>query len=194
MEISRTKAIIVSVISAATLFELLWGVSYLSSTSLPLKKSQAEEGAALSLNPAQKALEVGEEFEVRLDLNTNGIKTSGVDAIINYDPSLVEILDADGNAQNGVQIRPGLLFPQYPVNEVDEAAGRIGFSAAALPPNSFAGQGTLAYIKLRALRPGTAALQIEFKKGGTADSNVVEAGSRGDDVLDKVINALYSIK
>lgn len=194
METSRSKVIITSIIGLVVLVELLWGVSYLSRTSLPLKKTQAEEGALLLLNPSQKTLKVGEEVEVRVELNTNDTEVSGADVIIRYDPSLVEVVDADGNPQNGVQVRPGLLFPQYPVNEVNVANGRIGFSAAALPPKTFTGEGTLAYIKLRTLKPGTVSLQIEFAKGATDDSNVVEAGSRGNDVLDKVVNALYSVK
>lgn len=193
MEMSRNKVVITSIVGLVVLVELLWGVSYLGRTSLPLKRTQAEEGAILLLTPAQKSLSVGEELEVRVDLKTNNLKVSGVDVILSYDPSLIEVLDTDGDSQNGVQLRPGLLFPQYPVNEVDSTSGRIGFSAAALPPKTFAGEGTLAYIKLRALKQGTATLRIEFTEGKTTDSNVVAAG-RGDDVLDKVVNALYSIK
>ena len=155
---------------------------------------EAEGGAVLSLNPSQKIWRVGEEFEVRLDLKTNDLKTSGVDVILRYDPDFFEVIDADNNSQNGIQIRPGLLFPQYPVNEVDTAKGRIGFSAAALPPQTFSGEGALAYIKLKALKPGTTLLKIEFSKGASSDSNVVEAGSRGNDILDKVVDARYSIK
>ena len=108
----------------------------------------------------------------------------GTDVIISYDPKVVEI----------PQVRPGLLYQKYPVNEVDTAGGKIGFSAIATPPKPFSGKGTLAYLKLKVLKAGTVTLSIEFVKGETTDSNVVQAGSGGKDVLDKVINAYYSVK
>ena len=192
--VSNKAIILLAVVGLLIVIELVWGISYLRKVPQPTAPAAAEEGARLMLSPAQKVVKVGEELEVELILDTRGVETSGADVIISYDPTLVEILDGDENPANGIQVRPGLLYQKYPVNEVDIAGGKIGFSGIATPPKTFAGKGTLAYIKLRTLGAGTAALTIEFTKGATIDSNVVQAESLGKDILDKVIDARYSIK
>lgn len=178
------KTIIFVIVSFLVVVELVWGINYLKTLPQPTAPAKAEVGARLSFSPAQKVVNVGEEFEVELILDTKGIETSGADVIIGYDPTVIEILG----------VRPGLLYQKYPVNEVDAVNGKIGFSAVALPPKAFSGRGTLAYLKLKALEAGAANLKIEFEKGETTDSNVVQAQSGGKDILDKVINAYYSIK
>ena len=182
MAMSKTRYFLTTIVILFGVVELLWANSYLGPVQLPFRPSKAAEGAVLSLDPSQKVVSAGEEFEVSLSLDTNGVKTSGVDVIISYNPDVLEV----------VEVRPGILFQKYPVNEAAE--GKIGFSAAAVPPRAFSGQGTLAYLKFKALRPGTAFLQFAFEKGATSDSNVVKAGSFGQDVLDKVINAFYLVK
>ncbi len=181
---NNKKALIFVAVSFFVVVELVWGINYLKNLPQPTAPTQAETGALLGLSPAQKTVKPGEEFDVELTLDTKGVETSGTDVIINFDPTLVQILN----------VRPGLLYQEYPVNEVDSASGKIGFSAITTPPKTFSGKGTLAYLKLKALKTGAATFSIEFEKGGTTDSNVVQAGSGGRDVLDKVINAYYSIK
>jgi len=181
---NNKKALIFVAVSFFVVVELIWGINYLKTVPQPTAPVEAETGALLGFSPAQKTAGVGEEFEVELTLDTKGVETSGTDVIINYDPTTVEVLN----------VRPGILYQKYPVNEVDAAAGKIGFSAVATPPKTFSGKGTLTYLKLKALKAGTATLSIEFEKDETTDSNVVQAGSGGKDTLDKVINAYYSIK
>lgn len=178
------KALIFVAVSFVVVIELVWGSTYLKNLPQPTAPAKAATGALLSFSPAQKVVKVGEEFDVELLLDTKGVKTSGTDVIVSYDPTVVEVLS----------VRPGLLYQKYPLNEVDAAGGKIGFSAVATPPKTFSGNGTLAYLKLKALKTGTAAFRIEFTKGETTDSNVVQAQSGGKDVLDKVINAYYSVK
>ena len=178
------KALVFVAVSALIVVELVWGINYLKTVPQPAAPAKAESGALLGFSPAQKIVRVGEEFEVKLILDTKGVATSGTDVIISYDPKVVEI----------PQVRPGLLYQKYPVNEVDTAGGKIGFSAIATPPKPFSGKGTLAYLKLKVLKAGTVTLSIEFVKGETTDSNVVQARSGGKDILDKVINAYYSVK
>jgi len=181
---NNKKALVFVAISFVVVIELVWGSSYLKNVPQPTTITQAATGALLSFSPAQKVIKVGEEFDVELLLDTKGIKTSGTDVIVSYDPTVVEILD----------VRPGLLYQKNPLNEVAVARGKIGFSAVTEPPKTFSGKGTLAYLKFKALRTGTATLEIEFTKGVTTDSNVVQAQSNGKDILDKTINAYYSVK
>jgi len=182
--VDNKKTIIFLLVSFLVVGELVWGINYLKTVPQPKAPAEAEAGAILGLAPAQKTVKVGEEFEVELTLDTKGVATSGTDVIINYDPAVVEVLN----------VRPGLLYQKYPLNEVDAAGGKIGFSGIAEPPQTFAGRGTSAYLRLKALKAGAATLIIEFKKGVTTDSNVVQAGSGGKDTLDKVVNAYYSVK
>jgi len=181
---NNKKALVFVAVSFFVIVELIWGINYLKTLPQPTAPTQAATGALLSFSPAQKAVKVGEGFDIELVLDTKGVKTSGTDVIITYDPTVIEVLD----------VRPGLLYQKYPLNEVDSTGGKIGFSGIATPPKTFSGKGTLAYLKVRALRAGTATLALEFEKGETTDSNVVQAESAGKDVLDKVINAYYSIK
>ena len=181
---NNKKALIFVAVSFFVVVELIWGINYLKTLPQPSAPVAAETGALLSFSPAQKVVRVGEEFEVELILDTKSVKTSGTDVIINYDPTVVEVLN----------VRPGLLYQKYPLNEVDAASGKIGFSGIATSPKAFSGKGTLAYLKLKPLKAGVATLGIEFTKDVTTDSNVVQAGSGGKDVLEKVINAYYSVK
>jgi len=193
-KLSNRTILILGILSLLGLIELVWAASYLGTSPKPLAPSRAGGGVLLEFSPAQKILSVGDEFEVKLLLDTKNLKTSGADVLITFDPSILAVVDADGNSENGTQIRPGLLYQRYPVNEVDSQSGRIGFSAASVPPKTFGGKGVLAYLRLKALKPGVATLKIEFEKGRTDDSNVVAAQSGGRDILDKVINARYSIQ
>jgi hypothetical protein len=182
--LDNKKTLLFILASFFVVVELVWGINYLKTVPQPSAPAEAETGALLGFSPAQKIVKVGEEFEVELTLDTKGVATSGTDVIINYDPTAVEVLN----------VRSGLLYQKYPLNEIDAASGKIGFSGVAEPPKTFSGRGTLAYLKLKALKAGTAALSIQFEKEATTDSNVVRAGSGGEDVLDKVINAYYSVK
>jgi len=182
--VDNKKTIIFLLISFLVVGELVWGINYLKTVPQPQTPVAAEAGAILGFAPAQETVKVGEEFEVELTLDTKGVATSGTDVIINYDPTVVEVLN----------VRPGLLYQKYPLNEVDAGGGKIGFSGVTEPPKTFAGRGTLAYLKLKPLKAGTATLTIQFEKGGTTDSNVVQAESEGKDTLDKVVNGYYSIK
>jgi hypothetical protein len=182
--LDNKKALAFVGISFLVVVELVWGINHLKTVPQPSAPAEAETGALLGFSPAQKTVKVNEDFEVELTLDTKSVATSGTDVIINYDPTLVQILT----------VRPGLLYQEYPVSEVDAAAGKIGLSGIATPPKTFSGKGTLAYLKVRGLKTGTAIFAIEFTKGETTDSNVVQAGSGGKDILDKVINAYYSIK
>ena len=181
---NNKKNLVFVVVSLVVVVELVWGSSYLKNLPQPATTTQAATGALLSFSPTQKVIKVGEEFDVGLLLDTKGVETSGTDVIINYDPAVVEVLD----------VRPGILYQKYPLNEIDALGGKIGFSAVAEPPKTFSGKGALAYLKLKALKAGTATLQIEFTKGATTDSNVVQAQSGGKDILDKIINAYYSVR
>ena len=181
---NNKKALVFVAISFVVVVELVWGSSYLKNVPQPTTTIQAATGALLSFSPAQKVIKVGEEFDVELLLDTKGVQTSGTDVIVSYDPAVVEVLD----------VRPGLLYQKYPLNEVDFASGKIGFSAVTEPPKTFSGKGVLAYLKLKALKAGAATLEIEFTKDVTTDSNVVQPVSGGKDILDKVINAYYSVK
>ncbi len=172
------------IVSFFVVAELVWGINYLKTVPQPSAPVEAETGALLGFSPAQKAVKVGEEFEVELTLDAKGTGTSGTDVIVDYDPTVIEVLN----------VRPGLLYQKYPLNEVDAVSGKIGFSGVNEPPKTFSAKGTLAYLRLRGLKAGTATLAIEFTKGETTDSNVVQVGGVGKDVLDKVVNAYYSIK
>ena len=147
------------------------------------------DNAVLSISDANSSYFVNDEFTVQIILDTKGNFVEGVDIVyLNYDPSFLEVLDADSQT-NGVQIKAGSLMPNTNANSV--SGGKILFSQSSSGNNSYSGSGVLASINFKVLKEGTTSLTFDFTKGLTTDTNV--AGS-GKDILSSVENKTYVLK
>lgn len=149
--------------------------------------------ATLSLSPATGTHAVGEEFEVKILLDTSGTTTSGTDAYIRYDPNTLSVVDANSSTE-GTQILPGSLYSQTSYNSVDTASGKISFSGSKSGGSpGYSGSGTLATITFNAVKEATGSqVTFDFTNGSTTDSNVIDQSS-SDDVLGSVTNGSYTI-
>lgn len=146
--------------------------------------------ATLSLSPSSGSYTVGNTFTVSIILDTEAQETSGVDIhYLNYNPSLLRVRDANGS-QPGVQISPGSLYPNTPVNLVDTINGRIDFSQTTAGGTTYKGKGTLATITFEVLSSGVASVTFNFTPGSTIDTNVAADGT---DVLSSVTNGTYTL-
>lgn len=144
--------------------------------------------ATLSLSPASGTFNTGCSFSLKVELDTQGTQTDGTDVILFYDNTRF-------TAQNIVN---GTIYPDYPGNNIDAAAGKITVSGLASVNTPFTGRGTLATINLSVSSTApTGASQIKFdfdpnNKAKTTDSNVVERGTVVD-VLNSVVSGNYTL-
>lgn len=148
------------------------------------------EAAILSLEPATGSYEVGQIFKIDVKLDTQGIETAGVDIHwLNYDPSLLELQDADLTT-SGLQVEAGQLYANTNTNLADFSTGKINFSQTSAGGTTFNGIGVLAALTFKALDQGEANLTFDFILNSTTDTNVA---SNGQDVLTSVINGSYTL-
>jgi|GEM_PF-2812973 len=137
--------------------------------------------ASLSLSSASTNYEVGDIFNVNIILDAQGQPVQGVDIrYLNYDPSFLEVLDADSQT-NGVQIKAGSLMPNTNANSV--SGGKILFSQSSSGSQSFNGSGVLATIKFKVLKSGSTQLSFDFIQNSSMDTNIA---SNGQDILTSV--------
>jgi len=147
--------------------------------------------ATLSLSPASGTFNRNCNFPLNVVLDTQGAQTDGTDAILFYDSSRFSINTSSITSNTAV-------YPDFPGNNVDEAAGKITISGLASVATPFTGKGTLATLNFTVKDAApTGATQITFdfdpnNKAKTTDSNVVERTTIAD-VLNSVVNGSYII-
>ncbi len=136
--------------------------------------------ATLSVSAASGS--VSGTFTIDVNVDTAAANVTGVDAILNYEPSKLE----------ATQITEG-AFSSYPKREIDSTNGKIRISATASADSPFSGSGKVATITFRALATsGTTTLTFDYTSGSTTDSNVVEHQTV-QDVLTGVTNGSYTL-
>lgn len=136
-----------------------------TSTSTPTATATPTE-ALLSLQPATSNLVINStgELAVQLD-NVTGVY--GIDFSIQFDPTILAVVDADAN-QDGIQIASGSC-PQpnsVLVNTADNATGIISYVVVQLNPTPPCNGGEVATIQLQCLVAGTS--QVSFSASTVA--------------------------
>jgi len=139
--------------------------------------SSKSYAATLSISPASG--EVSGTFDSIIYVDPEGASISGVDAVIKYNPSFLEVqLIQDGS------------FEQYLKKNINKTTGTIEISAynsSALITTRTA----VATVSFKVIGvSGEADLSFDFTPGATDDSNVA-AGDQ--DVLSSAVGALYSM-
>ncbi len=148
------------------------------------------EAATLYLSPSSQNVTQNSNFTVSIFLDTQDASVEGVDILyLNYNPSFLEVVDADGGAP-GIQISPGSLMSNTVVNSADSTNGRISFAQVAPGSGVYNGNGVLATITFLPKNIGKTNLYFDFMSGSTSDTNIA---SNGADVLSSVSSAEYNI-
>ena len=156
------------------------GAGGLSRLRPPARKAAP---VSLSLDPVTKTVGLGDSFEVFVKVDTQAEEVSGVDAVIGFDNSVLEVLE----------VGEGRGFGRY-LKEVLNEEGKLYLSAVASPGNPFQGEGDLAVITFGAKGLGKAEVRFAFTPSSeeTEDSNVIRAGT-DEDVLSVVKSATYMV-
>lgn len=134
---------------------------------LLVSEIKAEAAASLSLSPTAGGTSVGQTFTVEIKLNTKGASTSGTDAVITFNPAVLEV----------TAFNQGTLYSSgQPNPTIDNITGKItyhpsvtntayNYTTAGLP-------GTLATITFKGKSPGNAQVVFTCTAGSTQESNV----------------------
>ena len=143
--------------------------------------SQKVDAAVLSVVPEIVSTDAGEEFTIEVNLNTEGKKTDGADVILRYDPEKIEVIG----------IIPGITYPDYTIQKIEEGKISITGVAASTGP-FFEGNDLFASVKLKALFGGEEVVSIDFTEESTVESNVALHG-KGTDILTGVEDSILYI-
>jgi hypothetical protein len=144
------------------------------------------DDAPLRLSPANSLAAAGEPMVI---LTSNGgifdldIKTavaadqpvSGIAAYVLFDPSRLEVVDAD-LGQSGVQIAPGSSLSSILINTVSNSLGLISYHAGQLGAPFPCGSFTVATIKFRTKAVAASATKVVISLGGQNTSSSVDYG------------------
>ena len=161
--------------------ELIYGIQTLT-RPFPVKVDATSTIGVgkLVLDVPKATYAKGEQIPVKVRVITAGRATDSTDLILKYDPKM---LDATSSG-----VIEGTIYKDYIINEVAQTQGQVRISAIT-PPNTegFVGVGEFATINFLAKQDGNTKVEIDFVKGSTTDSNLVETGI-AIDILDEVYN------
>jgi hypothetical protein len=139
--------------------------------------------ASLRLEPGSGSFKVGEEFVVKIILDTGDFETDATDVRISYDPTMVTI----------TKVTEGQIYDDYPAKRIDSGNGMVIVNAITSLTKTFKGKETFAALNLKGIKKGKAVLLIAFNPGATNDSNVV--GTKiSKDILEEAEGATFEIE
>lgn len=132
-------------------------------------------------------------YSADIRVNTGGINSNAANVVIVYDPSKIDIIDANPN-KSGKQIAVGTAYQSYAGNLVDENAGKIQLTGFSSPESPFNGNNLFATLNFKS-KPGatSGAFIVQFDgQGATLDSNIASA-SDAKDILSSVENGNFNL-
>lgn len=147
--------------------------------------------ATLSVSPASGTFNKGCTFSLDIVLDSGSDQIEGVD--VNY-------LLYDSSRFTATSVENGSIFSDYPINNIDTAAGKVYVSGVDANNKPFNGQGTFAKVNFTVKDSApSGATQMSFSfnpndKTNTTDSNVeVIQDNQVVDVLSSVNNGSYTV-
>lgn len=150
--------------------------------------------ATFSFSPSTGSFGNGCQSSIDIRLDATGQSTNAADIIIDYNPSLVEIIDAD-TGSTGTQITTGSVYTNYFGNIVDTNTGVIRLTGASFN-TFFTTSGVFGSIQFRPLTSsGTATFSIRFTGANpynSLDSNIADSLT-SNDLLSSVTNGSYTL-
>lgn len=167
------------------IIELGIGVKVLQ-TEVPKAPSlQPVSDGTIAVVARNSSVPVGDTLAVEIRVSTGGHVVDGVDAVLKYDPKLIQV-DAKSVFEKGS------IFEEYPIVNIDNKDGIVRISGIGNDSKGFSGTGSLGIIHFVTKKPGNATLSVEFEKGSTTDSNIIETKTTRD-ILSSVTNLKLDI-
>ena len=158
---------------------VLLGIALLLLLASPILASPLRQDCAtLGFNPTTVSdVQVGDIVVLQVPLDADGVTFDVVGFLINFDQTLLQVVDAAGDA--ATQVEPGDLPGFSVVNTASNTGGTIEFAQAILPPpGQTGGAFTVATIRfevLAALPAGGTQVAFVGVEGG--DTGVFSAGA-----------------
>lgn len=119
------------------------------------------QGITVVISPSSHEIDVGTTTTVDIRIeNVTGLY--GGEVHLTFDPTLVEVVDADAGTA-GVQIQPGTFLKAdfTAQNVVDQEAGKIDFAISQMAPNeAVSGSGVFATVTFQGKASGTSAISF----------------------------------
>lgn len=176
--------IIVGVVVVA---EIIWAVKSLGgNTQLPgviaTQNIVNTQNASIILTVPKHTFKVGEKIPVVINIDSI-TATDGTDVILNYDPNLLIAT---------TPVAVGAIYEDYPFNSVDKKTGKISISGISNVVGGKIAQGIFGTATFEAKVLGKTTISVDFTKGSTIDSNIIESKT-AKDLLGKVGNVEVEI-
>ncbi len=176
--------IIFIILGIIIIVEAIYAVKVLTSPAsapyLPaVNTATPKNPGKISLITPKTNYSMGEEIPVSVMIDTGANTISGVDLIVRFDPQVLTAVSTG--------IIKGKIFDDYPLVAVDAGNGLVSVSGISNTDKTFKGAGEFAVITMKAKKAGRTAIAIDFKKGTTTSSNLVDAATTNN-VLDTVDN------
>lgn len=183
--IFRPKMLFI-VLGVVILLEVIYAAKVLTSpasvsTSGARRAETVFSKGRISLESVKINYLIGETVTVNVSVDSGGRSLEGTDVIVHFDPKVLE-------ATSGGLVK-GKIFDEYPLLSLDNKKGLISISGIG----SFKGRGQFASVDFKAKTAGSTSVVIDYQKGSTADSNLVEAGT-SKDILESVENLNLDIQ
>ena len=139
----------------------------------------AASQTVIKLIPQEERIQIHKETTVDLTVEQVS-ELYGAQILIRFDPTVLEVVDADP-AKEGVQVQPGTLpSPDFIVqNMADNQAGTIDYALTSLPPSKPSnGDGVIAHITFRAKKAAVSQLIVEQALLADTTGGSIEATSQ----------------
>lgn len=165
--------------------EIVWAGWTLSKGTTPIPRAVVSTQtpiAQVSLISSQPSVPVGGTITVDINLETLR-NTDGTDIVISFDPKKLTA---------GVEVTTGTIYSDYPQKSVDNSLGRIAISGITSQVGGTKASGKFGEITFVAKEKGLTKINIEYTRGSTGDTNVIESES-SEDILEKVNNLEITI-
>lgn len=153
------------------------------STVAPAGAALAATGTTVTLQPSASTVAVGQEFTVGVVIN-NYTSLAGVTFELTYDPARLQVVDANGDESDGIQLEEGTIFagknPTVTNNEADNTSGSAIYNVLVTQKTKAVSgtSGTVATARFRALAAGP--VSIGFKQDSAVGTGGLVLGGWND--------------
>lgn len=133
--------------------------------------------ASLYFSPLPSSIPVGQDFTVEINLGSGGLPTLGTDAVILYNPQVLEAR----------KIISGNIYPSYPESgkQINNTQGKVSFSGTSTLGSPVTADGLLGKVVFRAKKTGKTTLSFLWQPDDTRDSNIVPYQGSADLLVEK---------